>query len=230
MDEGIDTIRDYILLIKQDIQCLMHLYFRSAYENLFYALNATENNFQRYIEQAKNRFIDAATVEQNENLILSYLGLSICQSILGDYKNSVLSMERIKDVFFKFPDLDIDNLIPDSGLFGRFLGHCICNGIPFSEQLSKEQSRGIELIEKYSRSDIYKEELRRAEEIMTVLRFYQALFDELRKMGGIKYEINCMRDGYNDPLERKLKSAIMSFQSRDFEEFKSVVITSFKGS
>lgn len=66
-----ESIQSYTRLIKSDVQALMHMYFKSAIENLNYALTASGENQKEYLRQARNRFIDATTIEKNENLILS---------------------------------------------------------------------------------------------------------------------------------------------------------------
>ncbi len=93
-----ESIKDYIGLIRQDIQSMMHMYFKSAYENLNFAINASPNCKREYLIQARNRFIDACVIENNDNLILSYLGLSLCQKLLEDTPNSLDALNRIKAV------------------------------------------------------------------------------------------------------------------------------------
>lgn len=94
-----ESIMSYTRLIKEEVQSLMHVYFKSAYENLNYALNASGENRQNYLQQAKNRFIDAITIEKNENLILSYLGLSFLQALTDDYENCQLTLKKVENVF-----------------------------------------------------------------------------------------------------------------------------------
>lgn len=93
-----ESIKDYLGLIHQDVQSLMHMYFKSAYENLDFALNASPDCKKDYLIQARNKFIDACVIEKNGNLILSYLGLSLCQNLLGDSSNSIITLNRIKAV------------------------------------------------------------------------------------------------------------------------------------
>lgn len=93
-----ESIRDYIGLIRNDILNVMHLYFKSAYENLNYAIKSTSECKREYLIQARNRFIDACAIEKNDNLILSYLGLSLCQKLLGDLENSVITLNKIMAV------------------------------------------------------------------------------------------------------------------------------------
>ena len=91
-------IIDYVRLVRSDIESLMHIYFRSALENLNYALTASDGNKKDYLLQARNRFIDALTVEINENLLLSHLGLALCQHLLGDEINCIKTLERVKNI------------------------------------------------------------------------------------------------------------------------------------
>lgn len=102
-------IIDYVRLVRSDIESLMHIYFRSALENLNYALTASDGNKKDYLLQARNRFIDALTVEINENLLLSHLGLALCQHLLGDEINCIKTLERVKNINY-LPNND-ENLI-----------------------------------------------------------------------------------------------------------------------
>lgn len=104
-----ESVKDYIGLIRQDIQSMMHMYFKGAYENLVFAISASPDCRREYLVQARNRFIDACVIEKNDNLILSYLGLSLCQKLLGDSLNSLTSLNRIKyvewsDIYSNNPD------------------------------------------------------------------------------------------------------------------------------
>ena len=99
-----ELILSYTQLIKNDVQTLMHMYFKSAIENLNYALTAFGENQKEYLRQARNRFIDATTIEKNENLILSYIGLALCQFLTNDIENSAKTMSKIKDVYVSLPE------------------------------------------------------------------------------------------------------------------------------
>lgn len=104
-----ESILSYTRLIKNDVQSLMHMYFKSAIENLNYALTASGENQKEYLRQARNRFIDATTIEKNENLILSYIGLALCQALTNDMDNSTKTINKIRNVYITLPD-DIEEL------------------------------------------------------------------------------------------------------------------------
>lgn len=104
-----ESIQSYTRLIKSDVQALMHMYFKSAIENLNYALTASGENQKEYLRQARNRFIDATTIEKNENLILSYIGLALCQALTNDMDNSTKTINKIRNVYITLPD-DIEEL------------------------------------------------------------------------------------------------------------------------
>lgn len=104
-----ESILSYTRLIKNDVQSLMHMYFKSACENPDYALNASCENQKEYLRQARNRFIDATTIEKNENLILSYIGLALCQALTDDNENSTKTISKIKNIDISLPD-DIEEL------------------------------------------------------------------------------------------------------------------------
>lgn len=86
--EGIDT----------KVTKLLHQAFLSAKTNLECALDSSGQNQIEYIKQAKAEFIRAVAVEENENKIISLLGLSMCQSLLGDNANAQVTFNKINDV------------------------------------------------------------------------------------------------------------------------------------
>jgi hypothetical protein len=104
-----ESLQSYTRLIKSDVQTLMHMYFKSAIENLNYALTASSENQKEYLRQARNKFIDATTIEKNENLILSYIGLALSQALTNDMDNSTKTINKIKNVYITLPD-DIEEL------------------------------------------------------------------------------------------------------------------------
>ena len=95
------SIAGYLGLIdnvNSNVKKLLHQSFVSAVQNLNYATTASGTNQMEYIRRARDLFIDAISVEENENLISSYVGLAMCQHLLGDFQNSSMTIERIKDV------------------------------------------------------------------------------------------------------------------------------------
>ena len=106
-----ESIQSYTRLIKSDVQALMHMYFKSAIENLYYALTASGENQKEYLRQARNRFIDATTIEKNENLILSYIGLSLCQVLTNDNENSYKSISKIRNIQISLSEYDDKELM-----------------------------------------------------------------------------------------------------------------------
>ena len=95
------SIAGYLGLIdnvNSNVKKLLHQSCVSAVQNLNYATTASGTNQMEYIRRARDLFIDAISVEENENLISSYVGLAMCQHLLGDFQNSSMTIERIKDV------------------------------------------------------------------------------------------------------------------------------------
>lgn len=84
--------------VSTDVKKLVHQAFKTAQDNLQYAQNATGQLQMDYICEAKNNFIKAVTVEDNENKIIALCGLSMCQCMLGDYTNAMQTMNRINKV------------------------------------------------------------------------------------------------------------------------------------
>ena len=91
------SIAGYLGLIdnvNSNVKKLLHQSFVSAVQNLNYATTASGTNQMEYIRRARDLFIDAISVEENENLISSYVGLGMCQHLLGDFQNSSMTIEE----------------------------------------------------------------------------------------------------------------------------------------
>lgn len=84
--------------VDSNVQKLLHQAFKSAIQNLEYAESAIEQNKMEYIRIARERFIDAIAVEENENLISAYVGLAMCQFYLGDIYNAKTTLTKVHDV------------------------------------------------------------------------------------------------------------------------------------
>ena len=95
------SIAEYLGLVESihsDIKALLHQSFNSAKINLEYAKDATSENQRDYSLQAKNDFIKAIHVEKGTDLVTSYLGLAMCQYLLGDIQNSRKTLWKIVSV------------------------------------------------------------------------------------------------------------------------------------
>ena len=99
-EEVLTAIQSYTTIISQNVQRLTHMYLNSAIENMRYAQNSSGEALYNYIAQAKNRFIDASVVENNENLIISYLGLAFCQIVMGENNNVLLTLQSVKKIHY----------------------------------------------------------------------------------------------------------------------------------
>lgn len=85
--------------VSADIKKLLHQSLKRALINLKYAKDASNSNTcESYIKQAINEFIRAIAVEENENLVSAYLGLSMCQYTLGDLINAKTTLKKISSV------------------------------------------------------------------------------------------------------------------------------------
>ena len=85
--------------VSSDMKKLLNQSFKSALANLEYAKNAFNPSIrENYIKQATNEFIRAIAVEENENLVSTYLGLSMCQYMLGDSTNAKATLNKISSV------------------------------------------------------------------------------------------------------------------------------------
>ena len=97
-----EQILNYVTLINDELQKVLHMYFKSAIENLNYALHASEEHKVDYIIQARNRFVDATTIEVNENLIIAHFGLALTQFLLNDKTNGLNTLEKIKHIGYTY--------------------------------------------------------------------------------------------------------------------------------
>ena len=89
---------DLIEGVSTKVTKLVHQSFISAKENLEYAKTAYGENQINYVIEAKNNFIKAIAVEENENKVLALAGLALCQKILGDNAGAQRSINRINNV------------------------------------------------------------------------------------------------------------------------------------
>ncbi len=103
----VKTIAAYLGLIdsvSSDLKKLIHQSFRSAIELLNFASNVSGKQQKEYLRQALLKFVEATVVEENENLVSSYLGLAMCLHLLGDDMNAKLSMEKLEKVELTFKE------------------------------------------------------------------------------------------------------------------------------
>lgn len=94
-------IAEYFGLIETvstQVDKLVHQALKSAVDNLEYAKNAEGQNQVHYVLEAKNKFIEAVAVEDNEGKVMALCGLAMCQLFLGENNNVKLTMDKIKDV------------------------------------------------------------------------------------------------------------------------------------
>lgn len=213
-----ESIRDYIGLIRDDIQSVMHMYFKSAYDNLDYAINSTLECKREYLIQARNRFIDACTIEKNDNLILSYLGLSLCQKLLGDSENSLNTLKKIKAIeWIDIYGNDADNVCKDwDSLWWRILlkiqFESICN-------YHSPYSRNKPIV-----SDIIDNELSWMGgldfEIGDIKCVYLRRYDSIKKCGGFSLNEKEFLTTCMNAEKLIIKEDFMFFKASTIEAFK----------
>lgn len=89
------TIAEYLGLIEtvdNSVKRLLHQQFVAAQNSLKNAETATDNMRAEYLKSALNSFNLAIAVEENENLISSYVGMAMCPYLLGDVANARSSL------------------------------------------------------------------------------------------------------------------------------------------
>lgn len=95
-------IAEYFGLIESvstDVKKLLHKDFQSAITSLQYAINATDDEHKKVnLQDARKSFLDATSVEENENLVSALAGLAMCQYFLGDSCNAEITLSKINAV------------------------------------------------------------------------------------------------------------------------------------
>lgn len=213
-----ESIQSYTRLIKSDVQTLMHMYFKSAIENLNYALTASGENQKEYLRQARNRFIDATTIEKNENLILSYIGLALCQALTNDMDNSTKTINKIRNVYITLPDdiEELSSMMRYKEEWFIFLPLYISRRITSSfgtwnRDDSKEESFDVVFNNWFSR---YSEESK-----LDLKQYIKRLLNALNTCGG---------GTTNELYVENNKRAIKKILQEDFEAFKSETLLKFE--
>ena len=210
-----ESIQSYTRLIKSDVQALMHMYFKSAIENLNYALTASGENQKEYLRQARNRFIDATTIEKNENLILSYIGLALCQALTNDFENSTKTISKIRDVHISLPE-DINELASMMRYkeeWFSFLFHYIIRRSISSFGWNKNDSQ--EETFNYAFNKMYYSN----ENELDLKQYIKRLFNAFIACGGFMN-----RTDHDENFKRAIKKILQE----DFEAFKSEILLKFE--
>ncbi len=78
---------------------LVHTPFNSAIEWLNNAKNCKDPAIMKdYLNDARKGFMDAISLEEDENKIAAIVGLSMCQYMLGDKTNAKNNLQKVNDV------------------------------------------------------------------------------------------------------------------------------------
>lgn len=96
--QSIANYMGFIDSVSSDVKKLLHQSFRSAVDLMNFARNTNGELQKEYLLQALVKFVEATAVEENENLVSAYLGLAMCQHLLGDDKSANISLERLRNV------------------------------------------------------------------------------------------------------------------------------------
>lgn len=216
-----ESILSYTRLIKNDVQSLMHMYFKSACENLNYALTASDENQKEYLRQARNRFIDAITIEKNENLIFSYIGLALCQVLTNDIDNSAKTISKIRNVYIYLPD-DIEELssmmrYPEKwhSFLPLYMVRRYMFGSSWCRNESNEESFDYVFNEMLHIHYYYSDPI-----VPDVKQYLKRLLNAFNTCGG--YSLN--ETVFNENNKRAIKKILQE----DFEAFKAEILLQFK--
>lgn len=210
-----EALTSYSKLIRNDVKELMHMFFKSACENLNYALNSDGESRNNYILAAKSRFIDALSVEKNENLILSYLGLALCQIAQGETDNYIRTLDRIKTVYCELPD-DFDEL---SSMLKA-------NPTDLCSMMLMKVVRYIVSYRKVDFTEIFEESYQK------LFSFEEGMIDSGHKEYlwrlMIAYKTNGVFTAYDEHLPDRMQIAIKQILQEDFDAFKTEVINNIQ--
>lgn len=99
------TVASYLGLIEsvdKSVKKLLHQQFLAAQSSLEQAKNTKNEHLRKeYLKSALHSFNLAIAVEENENLISSYVGLAMCQFLLGDKENYESSLKKASSTKLK---------------------------------------------------------------------------------------------------------------------------------
>lgn len=116
--------------VSQNVQKLVHQPFKTGKKWLEHAQNASSKDLRnQYLHDAQVEFGKAIELEENENKILSILGLAICQFYLGDINNAnstireiqnvrLTTKEKIKGAFYGEIDMWVELLVSSPQVAG----------------------------------------------------------------------------------------------------------------
>lgn len=107
---------DLIETVSSQVDKLVQQALKSAIDNLEYARNAEGQNQVHYVLEAKNKFMEAVAVEENENKIVALCGLSLCWYFLGKDRKAKRTARRIKRVKLSWSEI-IKAMAKEVGLF-----------------------------------------------------------------------------------------------------------------
>lgn len=108
--------------------------------------------------------------------------MSICQSILGDNKNSIISFERIKDVSYCPIDEDLDpmSIIPPH--FMKLLAFYVLYGTGYiTEELTRAEKELWDFIERYKNINGYEIQIEAAKRDLSGITYSKRLLVQLKK-------------------------------------------------
>ncbi len=95
-------IAEYLGLIESTVSntsVLRHEPLISATAFLNEAKNCTDETLMiKYLDDARRNFRKAVSLEENERKVTALLGVAMCQKMLGDYANSKINIQGIKNV------------------------------------------------------------------------------------------------------------------------------------
>ena len=92
--------------VSSNVSSLVHQSFKSARLHLEMARTASSREQSKeYIKEAMKKFVEAIAVEKDENLVSSYVGLAMCQYLLGDKENAQKAIQSINNVGLSKPQV-----------------------------------------------------------------------------------------------------------------------------
>ena len=89
---------DIVDSVNSKLDRLVGMHLEAANYALKSAVRTTnKSEYIKYIERARNKFIDAISVERNDvNLIQAYFGLAFCNHLVNDNANMIENLKKAK--------------------------------------------------------------------------------------------------------------------------------------
>lgn len=124
MVKSVGEYLGWIDSVSSDIKKLLSQPLNSAIASLTYVKTAPSIEKQKfYLKIALKDFIAATSLEENERCICAYVGLALCQYLLGEKANAKITLNKIQDIELSLKEkakrIAYDSTFNDSGMINN---------------------------------------------------------------------------------------------------------------